>query len=304
MSNAASPSLEQLRVFIAVAETGSFSAAALQLNRAQSAISYAVAHLEGLLGCALFERARRRPVLTEAGRALLADARRLDLMMRELTARAEGLTRGLEGEVSLAVDVMFPDDRLVKVLQEFALAFPTVALNLQMEPIGGVLKLVVEGECDFGISGPNENWPDAIEASDLGSVRLIPVAAPRHALAAISGRIPIYVLRQHTQLVLTDRSRLTAGKTFGVYGTRTWKLGDLGAKHRLLLAGLGWGTMPEHMVHDDIQSARLVNLELADRSYVVYRLALIQRVYWSAGPAAQWLMRQLASVTPGMPHAR
>jgi DNA-binding transcriptional LysR family regulator len=85
------------------------------------------ANLEAQLRCALFERARRRPVLTEAGRAMLTDARRVDLLMRELTARAAGLTSGLEGEVSLAVDVMYPSAKLVSVLQAFAAQFPTVA---------------------------------------------------------------------------------------------------------------------------------------------------------------------------------
>ena len=102
------PTLDQLRVFLAVVERESFSGAANALHRAQSVVSYTIANLEAQLGLALFERARRRPVLTEAGRAVLMDARRVDLLMRELTARAEGLTRGLEGEVSLAVDVMYP----------------------------------------------------------------------------------------------------------------------------------------------------------------------------------------------------
>src|SRR5580698_6338033 len=99
------PTLDQLHAFIAVAETGSFSRAAEALDRAQSVVSYTIANLEAQLGCALFERARRRPVLTEAGRAMLVDARRVELMMREMRARADGLTGGLEGEVSLAVDV-------------------------------------------------------------------------------------------------------------------------------------------------------------------------------------------------------
>jgi DNA-binding transcriptional LysR family regulator len=159
-----SPSLEQLRALIAVAETGSFSAAARQLNRAQSVVSYTIANLEALLGVALFERGKRKPDLTAAGRAILADARRLDLLMGQLNAKAAGLQRGLEGEVALAVDVMFPSQRLVEALQAFARAFPTVALNLTMEALGGVLKLVLEGDCAVGISGPNHNWPHVIDA--------------------------------------------------------------------------------------------------------------------------------------------
>ncbi|MFX1761210.1 LysR family transcriptional regulator [Paraburkholderia sp. A3BS-1L] len=293
-----SPSLEQLRALIAVAETGSFSAAARQLDRAQSVVSYTIANLEALLGVALFVRGKRKPELTAAGRAILADARRLDLLMGQLNAKAAGLQRGLEGEVSVAVDVMFPSPRLVEALQAFALAFPTVALNLTMEALGGVLKLVLDGDCAIGISGPNQNWPHVIEARAIGSVELVLVAAPIHPLAQATQPVRISDAREHTQLVLTDRSRLTLGQTFGVYSNRAWKLGDLGAKHRLLLAGLGWGSMPRHLVEADLEAGRLVRITLADRGSVNYNISLIHRTDAATGPACQWLSHYLASGTP------
>jgi DNA-binding transcriptional LysR family regulator len=293
-----SPSLEQLRALIAVAEAGSFSAAARQLDRAQSVVSYTIANLEALLGVALFERGKRKPELTAAGRAILADARRLDLLMGQLNAKAAGLQRGLEGEVSLAVDVMFPSQRLVEALQAFAMAFPTVALNLTMEALGGVLKLLLDGECALGISGPNQNWPHVIEAQLIGTVELVLVAAPGHPLASASQPVRISDAREHTQLVLTDRSRLTEGQSFGVYSNRAWKLGDLGAKHRLLLAGLGWGSMPLHLVQADLEAGRLVRIALADRRSVNYNVSLIHRTDTAQGPAGQWLSHYLTNGTP------
>ncbi|WEY39256.1 LysR family transcriptional regulator [Paraburkholderia sp. SUR17] len=302
-----SPSLDQLRTLIAVSETGSFSAAAERLGRAQSVVSYAIASLETQLGVALFERGKRRPQLTAAGRAILADARRLDLLAGQLSAKAAGLQRGLESEVSLAVDVMFPSERLVEALQAFAREFPTVALNLTMEALGGVLKLVLDGECLVGISGPNQNWPHVIEAETIWSVELVHVAAPDHPLARLAQPIRVSEAREHTQLVLTDRSRLTEGQSFGVYGTRTWKLGDLGAKHRLLLAGLGWGSMPRHLVQADLDAGRLVRVELADRRGVNYNVSLIHRTDTATGPATRWLCNHLCEGAPAdmpLPGAR
>ena len=78
----------------------------------------------------------------------------------------------------------------------------------------------------------------------------MPVVAPDHPLAAIEGPIETHVLHQHVQLVLTDRSALTAGRDYGVLSGRTWRLADLGAKQSMLLAGLGWGNMPAHLVED------------------------------------------------------
>ncbi|MFC5431548.1 LysR family transcriptional regulator [Paraburkholderia denitrificans] len=293
-----SPGIEQLRALIAVAETGSFSAAARRLDRAQSVVSYTIANLEALLGVPLFERGRRKPELTGAGRTILADARRLDLLMRQLNARAAGLQRGLEGEVSVAVDVMFPSQRLVEALQAFVDAFPTVALNLTMEALGGVLKLVLDGDCAFGISGQNNNWPYVIEAKSIATVELVFVAAPCHPLARADQPVRISDAREHTQLVITDRSRLTEGQSFGVYSNRAWKLGDLSAKHRLLLAGLGWGSMPVHLVRDDIEAGRLVRIELADQRSVSYDISLIHRVDDAPGPAGRWLSHYLSSGAP------
>jgi DNA-binding transcriptional LysR family regulator len=216
--------------------------------------------------------------------------------MREMTARAAGLTGGLEGEVSLAVDVMYSSAQLVSVLQAFAREFPTVALKLQMEALGGVLKLVLDGESGLGISGPRESWPDSLEAVAAGAVHLAAVAAPCHPLAQHQGKISVAALREHTQLVLSDRSRLTEGRNFGVYATHTWRLGDLGAKHRLLLAGLGWGSMPEHIVEQDIAAGTLVRLQLADRdpTHAFYGFSLIHRVDTRSGPATRWLVERFA----------
>jgi DNA-binding transcriptional LysR family regulator len=124
-----SPNLDQLRAFIAVVEAGSFSGAARRLERAQSVVSYAVANLESLLGVPLFERGKRRPTLTAAGEIVLADARRLDMLVGQLQAKTAGLRGGVEAEMSLAVDVMFPLGKLVEGLSAFAEAFPTVALS-------------------------------------------------------------------------------------------------------------------------------------------------------------------------------
>jgi DNA-binding transcriptional LysR family regulator len=291
MSEAGAPTLDQLSVFAAVADTGSFSAAARDLKRAQSVISYTIANLEGQLGLSLFEREGRRPALTEAGRALLADARRV---MMSLRARATSLTQGLEAEVCLVMDVMFPTDYLVLSLEAFAARFPTITVRLDVEAMGAVAQTVMDGGNGIGISGWLPTFPDALEHTLVGSVMLIPVAGPTHPLARRKGPVRIAHVRDHIQLVLSDRSRLTEGKDYGVLGVRQWRLADLGAKHALLRAGLGWGNMPEPMVRDDLARGRLVRLALAEGDWR-YPFHLIHRADTSPGPAARWLAEALAA---------
>ena len=109
MSEPGSPTLDQLQIFLAVVEEGSFAAAGRRLNRAVSVISYGVSNLEAQLGLTLFTReGTKRPVLTPEGEAILADARVVAAGLDGLRARARGLLEGLEAEVSLAVDVMLP----------------------------------------------------------------------------------------------------------------------------------------------------------------------------------------------------
>jgi DNA-binding transcriptional LysR family regulator len=137
-----------------------------------------------------------------------------------------------------------------------------------------------------------------IEAQSIGTVELVLVAAPCHPLAKAEHPVRISDAREHTQLVLTDRSRLTEGQNFGVYSNRAWKLGDLGAKHRLLLAGLGWGSMPKHLVEADLEAGRLVRVALEDRRSVNYNISLIHRTDAARGPASEWLCHYLTQGTP------
>jgi len=289
------PTLDQIAVFLAIVETGSFAAAARKLGRATSVISYAITNLEAQLGVTLFARAgTAKPKLTDAGRAILADSRGMAIALDQLLARARGLTQGLEAEVSLVVDVMLPAKKLVKALDEFAKRFPTVALRLQVEALGAVTQAVLSGSAVFGISGPLELANDLLTRGPAGAVKMIAVAAPTHPLAQVAGPIGQALARDHIQLVLTDRSQLTAGRDFGVLSVKSWRLADLGAKHALLLAGLGWGNMPKPMVNDDIKRGRLVELQIESPGEMHYPLHSVHRSDTPPGPAASWLMERLA----------
>jgi DNA-binding transcriptional LysR family regulator len=295
MSNPGSPTLDQLHVLLAVHEAGSFAAAARRLNRATSAVTYAIDNLETLLDVRLFDRvATRKPELTEAGRAVLAEAcgihRRVDL----LRATVKGLQQGLEAEVSLVVDVMLPTARLVDALQAFQAAYPTVALRLYVEALGAVTQRLLDRTASIGVSGGLQVTAEGIEKIGIGGARLVPVAAPFHPLALQDTHGP-GAAREHIQLVLTDRSQLTEGRDFGVVAVNTWRLADLGAKHALLLAGVGWGAMPEPAVRGDIDAGRLVALDLPDWRTVTYELSAIYRTDTPPGPAAKWLIERFAS---------
>ncbi|GGC24832.1 LysR family transcriptional regulator [Novosphingobium marinum] len=284
------PSIEQLRIFLAVAEEGSFNAAAKRLGKAISAVSYAIRNLEAVLDTTLFEReGSRRPELTEAGRALIPDARLVAGDIDGLMARARSLKQGLEAELSIAVDVMVPGEVTAHVLREFQRMFPSVTLRLQVEGLGAIAALVLDGTATFGIAGPDVGTHPDLERQSVGSVALAPVAAPSHPLATLD-RIPPGEARKHLQLVLTDRSKLTEGQDFSVFGARTWRLADLGAKHALLREGIGWGSMPLHAIAKDLADGTLVRLPLPESPVFEYGLSAIWRRDCPPGPAACWTL--------------
>lgn len=290
---AITPTLEQLRVLTAVADAGSFSGAAARLGRSQPVVSYMVTTLESQLGFAVFERGKRRPVLTERGAAVLAHARRLCLLSDELAASAENLRQGLENELTLAVDLFFPVDRLAAVLQELSQRHPSVVVLVRSEPLGGVLDLVMRRECAIGISILTIDWPDQIEPREFGAVEFVPVAAPTHPLAAYKEPPPTSLSREYVQLILRDSGSLTKDVDYAVTGVRTWRVTDLGMKLALLRAGIGWGYMPRHLIEDDLGRGSLVKIALAVRPGGTSSYTLLHRVDAPPGPAGRWVKERL-----------
>ncbi|WP_304171881.1 LysR family transcriptional regulator [Phenylobacterium aquaticum] len=288
------PTIDQLRVFLTVVETGSFTAAAKRLKRAVSAISYAIATLEHQLGIALFDReGSRTPVLTKAGAAVLAKASVVAVGVDDLRANVRSLLGGIEAEITLVVDVMLPSARLVDAAQAFEATFPTVKLRLHVEALSAVAQLVRAGVATVGVGGGIHATEPDLELIHVGDVDLIPVAAPGHPLA-LASPVPAGAARRHRQLILTVRSPFSEGPDIGVFAAEGWRMVDLGAKHALLLAGVGWGNMPEPNIRDDLAAGRLVRLELPEATGGLYSFQAMYRTDTPPGPAAAWLIQRFA----------
>ncbi len=297
MPSPGTPTLDQLRIFLTIVDTGSFAGAARALGRAVSVISYGIANLEAQLGVSLFDReGTRKPRLTTAGRALLAEARAIAQGVDGLRAKVKGLLGGLEAEVDLVVDVMVPPERLAGILRGFAAEFPTVQLKLHVEALGAVSAMVLARTATLGISGPLAAEMADLEGMTAGATLLVPVAAPDHPLGRMTHIAP-GAGRDYIQLVLSDRSGTTAGRDFGVVSPKTWRLADLGAKHALLREGIGWGNMPLPMVEGDLAAGTLTRLAMPDHPGGAYRFTAIWRRDTPPGPAAQWLLDQFAALS-------
>lgn len=288
-------SLDQIRTFIASVDEGSFSAAARKLRRAQSVVSDLVSGLEAQIGVPLFDRAGRYPKLTPAGTVLLGDARGIVAGVDFMRARAKGMASGLEPELSVVVDVLFPIEAITSAAKAFRETFCGTPLRLFVEALGGAYQPVLTGAASIGVVGSLPIMPASLTAERLNGVALGMVAAHDHPLAAWQGLIPKSELAKHVQLVLTDRSELSAGREFGVMSPSTWRLGDMFAKHSFLLHGLGWGGMPLQAVERDIAEGRLVQLSIEDvpPGGLILPMFAVYPTASPPGPAGRWLIERL-----------
>lgn len=197
-----------------------------------------------------------------------------------------------ESRVVFAVDVMFPSQALVQHLREFQAAFPHVELEVRTEPVGGVAQLLLDGGADLGVG------IGSIPAQLRGHPSLIvpsaPVVGATHPLAQIPGALAPEQLQEHVQIVLTDRSGATGDAQRGILSARSWRVAEHETKRALLIAGFGWGTMPLHLIGDDLEAGRLVRLSLAGYPpQAGLRLTAMVRRDGPAGPVGGWLLEQL-----------
>ena len=286
--------LDQLRTFIAAVDEGSFSAAGRKLRRAQSVVSQTLANLEAQLGIKLFDRSERYPKLTEQGRSLLPEARSVADNIDGLKAMARAMREGLEPELAVSMDVMYPMEGLTRAAAHSRKTYPHTPLRLYVEALGAVIKPVLDRSCSIGIVGSLPVIPDELQAEPLLELPFVTVVSPSHPLAVKRGAVSASAAAKQVQLVLTDRTDLTSGRDFGVFSPLTWRLADLGAKHAFLKAGLGWGHMPLHMVQADLDSKALIKIRVEGiQRDVVMQMPVVFRRDAPPGPAARAFIAQL-----------
>lgn len=286
--------LDQLRILVTVVDEGSFSAAARKLSRVQSAVSTAMANLEGHLALPIWDRTQRTATLTDSGKAVLGAARRVLADVDALRKLAAGMVVGIEPSVSLCVEAVFPTSALIKMAAAFAKAFPDVELKIDVQTMSVVTQRVLEGAATVGIASAVAQEP-RLERRALTPIRMVPVVGKQHPLAAKRGRIPTSTLSEAVQIVLSEQVPQGMPDR-AVLSERTWRVHDLHTKRAMLRAGLGWGNLPAHFARPDIKKGQLVRIRpesWADDEHAIH-LGLVYRRDVTLGPAHRWVLDQLA----------
>lgn len=290
--------LDQLRVLVAIDEAGSFSAAGRQLRRAQSAISHAIQGLEESQGVQLFDRSTRTPRLTEAGGALVVQARQVLRQADAFEQTAKAISAGLEPGLALALDSFVPTAPVIQGLAGLQAQYPELAVTLFTEGLGAAERRVREGSATLGLCALMPAMVQDLQAAPLTEVDMVPVVAPAHPLAAETRPITRVLLAEHVQLILTDPQQ-RPGPSFAVVSPRVWRFVDIARRLEFLLAGFGWGTMPRHLVEDHLAARRLVRLPIEDPAVLpgAVRLFAIHHPQRPLGVGARWLLAEIQRQT-------
>jgi DNA-binding transcriptional LysR family regulator len=250
--------LDQLNVLATVVETGSFSEAAKKLHRVQSAVSIAVKKLEDSLSLEIFDRTGYRPQLTDAGREIHRQALNILKQSEFLSYTAGQLSVGEESEIAIAIDGICPLELFTPVLKVFNEEHPHVRIQLYVEYLGSIERLA-QGNIDLAITQVLE-WPSWIEAIPWIEIPYIPVVSSDHPLAELGNQVHRH-LDEFTHIVVTSSQYAQLSVNIE-QEENIWQVGDFSSKRQLIIEGLGWGYMPQHLIKSDLENNKLVILNL------------------------------------------
>ena len=259
-------SLDGLLVLDAIARKGSFAAAAEELHRVPSAITYTVQKLEQDLGVQLFDRSGHRARLTAAGEELLKDGRHLLRAAVDIECRVQRVAKGWETELRIAHDDVIAASRLSQLIEEFYAQGSGTRLRLSAEVLGGCWDALVSGRADLCIGAPGEPPPEAgYTVRPLGEIEWLFAVAPAHPLAQVRQPLPTAAVMEHRVVVVADSSRNLPPRSSGIApGPDALVVSTIAAKLEAQMAGLGVGFLPGHVAAQAVAAGRLVVLQVEE----------------------------------------
>lgn len=255
--------LDQLRVLDAIVTQGSFRQAAESLHKSQPALSQAIKTLEADTGLSLLSRDSYRPCLTPAGKAFYRQARIVLDEVQALATLAGKLSASQEAEVRLSVSATCPLQPVLVAIGEVKQAYPATDVHLIADAMGGSGERLMAGSADLIIASRDGLAAEAIHAVPYTTVNIIPVASPDYGPAQSSARLSNAQMQSYVQVVVAGTGQGAWAQSRDVIpDALRWTVSDFAAKKEIILANMGWGGMPEHLISSELASGQLVALNL------------------------------------------
>jgi len=273
------------------AETGSFSAAARRLGKAQSTISTLIVNLEIDIGKELFKRAGRSTSLTPEGEALLKEARSVAQAFQLFQNRCDSLTADVEESLVLAIDESTIErTKLTPVFQEFGETFPLTKLVFLDTAHSGPFDLITSGEAQLGIMySPEDSYSSEIHFRGIAKNEFISVTSSKHPLSEMIDVTP-EELAAHRHIRITSREALDR-KTDSELSQRVWYTDSYRHLRALVKEGFGWADMPIHLISQELKKGTLKRIDTQhQRVPFSHNIDLVWSKVIRPGQAMRWLI--------------
>ncbi|WP_323754224.1 LysR family transcriptional regulator [Marinobacter sp.] len=255
--------LDALLTLDAIDRRQSFAAAAEELFRVPSAISYTVNKLEEDLGVPLFDRSRRKAELTPVGRLVLEQGRQILKATEELTAMARRAADGWEVELRIAIDSVLNCDAIYELIEAFQRIQPKTELRLTEEVLGGSWDALSDDRCDLVIGAPGAPPTTGFGIHSLGQVAFDFAVAAGHPLTEIPQPIPTSAILDYPTVIVADSSQHLPVRSSGLLDGRSRIIvPSIDHKIEAQCKGLGVGYLPHHRITQELADGRLEILAL------------------------------------------
>ena len=296
---------EALAMMDTIARTGSFAAAAREMGKVPSALTYSVRQLEDALDVLLFDRSSRQAQLTAAGTELLVEGRRLLQEMDAVANRVRRVASGWETELAFSVEDLLSTPTVFELVEAFcavrgdATHGPATRLRLRTDVLAGTWEALVSGQVDLaiGVAGDYAN-PGGIELRPLGEIGFVYCMAPHHPLADVAEPLADSALVHHRAVAVADTAQRMSRITVNLLpGQDVLTVPSMRAKLEALLRGLGCGYLPEPLARPHLEAGHLVQRQTVrgERQVTLHYAWRAERGSASLGRALQWWLGQLES---------
>ena len=274
---------DALTMMDAIARTGSFAAAARELGKVPSALTYNVRQLEDALDVLLFDRSSRQAKLTAAGEELLNEGRRLLEAMDAVANRVKRVATGWETQLTIAVDGILSNTTVFELCEAFYALRPEgpgTRLRLRSEVLAGTWEALTSGQADLaigvGIRAESPTMAD-IHVKHLGEIQFVFAVAPHHPLAAVEGKLTDAQVMRHRAVAVADSAQRLNPITVNLLpGQDIFTVATTQAKLEAQLRCLGCGYLPEPIAREHIAAGRLV-VKTTERLRAVVQLGYAWR---------------------------
>tara|TARA_R110000744_G_scaffold241391_3_gene358719 strand:+ start:904 stop:1818 length:915 start_codon:yes stop_codon:yes gene_type:complete len=267
-------SIEALMVLDAIEYRGSYAAAAEQLNKVPSALSYIVQKLEEQLNVTIFVRQGRRAVLTPAGKYLLAEGRKVLNAINLLSEQTQTIANGWEPKIRIACDAIIDIKPIFHGIQSFLAEHENIEIDVQEEVMNGTWEALIDDRVDLVIGAPgpvpNQKGIRAIKVGALDSVLVISRLHPQCAelLAKLSNIEPVIQLSELTKyrsIVVHDSAQHEIPWSVNmIEGSQHFFVSSITQKIAAILAGIGIGYLPKNLIEKYLTSGELVSIKLSE----------------------------------------